>query len=234
MQSWNGSSSSVRRWLGLTAIAVIAVTGSVGDVGAETMEAPSTPTSFAELLAGFVGTTGFEARFEEEKYLALVAAPLRSSGRLYFTPPSTMLRRVEKPRRKDILVARDQVRISDDAGTQTIDLAGRAEVRPLVESMIWIFTGDLESLEATYRVDYQVLERVDGEQRRWVVRLIPLRPPLSQLVRELRVHGSGRTADLLELEETSGDRTVTRIVDVDRQRRSDSEDRRDPSGVPSP
>ena len=231
MQLWNDSSSNVMRWLGLTAIIVI-VCGS--DLRAETTDAPSTPTSFAELLAGFESTTGFEARFEEEKYLALLAVPLRSSGRLYFTPPSTLLRRVEKPRRMDILVARDQVRISDETETQTIDLAGRAEIRPLVESMIWIFTGDLEALEATYRVDYQVLDRVEGDEARWRFRLIPRRAPLSQLVAELRVSGRGKTADSLELEETTGDRTVTRIFDVDRQRRFDSAERRELFGVISP
>ena len=226
MRSRNESSSSVARLLGLAGLG-FALFGGAGELCADTNVARPPPASFGELLAGFKETTGIDARFEEEKYLALLAAPLRSSGRLYFAPPSSLLRRVEKPRPQDILVAENQVRISDESGVQIIDLDARRELRPLVESMIWIFTGDLESLERTYRVDYQVFEGTNGEGNRWQVRLIPKRVPLSQVVRELRVSGSGRVADTLELEETSGDRTLTRIIDVNTQRRFDAAERRE-------
>lgn len=224
MRFRNESSFSVTRWLGLTGL-VFAVLGVAPDLRAEMEEDPSPPASFGELLAGFKGTTGLEARFEEEKYLALLAAPLRSSGRLFFAPPSILLRRVEKPRPQDILVTRNQVRISDESGEQTIDLDVRREVRPLVESLIWIFTGDLESLEQTYRVDYRVLAGPDGEGKRWQVRLEPRQAPLSLLVSELRVSGSGRAADTLELIETSGDRTLTRLFDVNPHRQFDAAER---------
>lgn len=231
MRSRNESSfsvirSGIRKWLGPTGFVFVVLVGAA-DLRAETEEAASPPASFGELLARFKETTGLEARFEEEKYLALLAAPLRSSGRLFFAPPSTLLRRIEKPRPRDILVTENRVRISDESGEQTIDLDARGEVRPLVESMIWIFTGDLESLERTYRIDYQVLEGADGEGKRWQVRLIPRQAPLSQLVSELRVSGSGRAADTLELLETSGDRTLTRIIDVNMQRQFDAAERRE-------
>jgi hypothetical protein len=240
MRFWNDSSYNSWRWLGLTGL-VVAIFGAAADLRAETADSESAPASFAELLAGFKGTTGLEARFEEEKYLALLAVPLRSSGRLYFEPPSTLLRRVEEPRPQDILVADHHVRISDGEGVQTIDLASRAEVRPLVESMIWIFTGDLESLETTYRVDYQRFDPAVGEDKgqgdrngdaigageRWEVRLVPRDAPLSQLVSELRVSGRGREADTMELTETSGDRTLTRIIEPNPQRQFDSTERRE-------
>jgi hypothetical protein len=240
MRFWNDSSYNVWRWLGLTGL-VVAILGAAADLRAETVDTGSAPASFAELLAGFKGTTGLEARFEEEKYLALLAVPLRSSGRLYFEPPSTLLRRVEEPRPQDVLVANHHVRISDGEGVQTIDLASRAEVRPLVESMIWIFTGDLESLETTYRVDYQRFDPAVGEDKgqgdrngdaigageRWEVRLVPRDAPLSQLVSELRVSGRGREADTMELTETSGDRTLTRIIEPNPQRQFDSTERRE-------
>ena len=244
MRFWNDSSYNVWRCLGLAGL-MVAIFGATADLRAETVETESAPTSFAELLAGFNETTGLEARFEEEKYLALLAVPLRSSGRLYFEPPSTLLRRVEKPRPQDVLIADHHVRISDGdgRGVQTIDLASRAEVRPLIESMIWIFTGDLESLQRTYRIDYQRISPAVGEDEgqgdrngdgdaigageRWQVRLIPRNAPLSQLVSELRVSGRGREADTMELRETSGDRTLTRIIDPNPQRRFDSTERRE-------
>lgn len=246
MRFWNDSSYNLRQCLGLAGL-VVSIFGAAADLRAGTADTASAPASFAELLAGFKETTGLEARFEEEKYLALLAVPLRSSGRLYFEPPSTLLRRVEKPRPQDVLVADHHVRISDGEGVQTIDLASRAEVRPLVESMIWIFTGDLESLERTYRVDYQRFSPAVGEDEgqvdrngdgdtsgsgeRWQVRLVPRNAPLSQLVSELRVSGRGREADTMELKETSGDRTLTRIIDPNPRRRFDSTERREFFGL---
>lgn len=225
MRSWNDSSSSVARRVGLAALVVV-LAGTGGKLRAEPAEIDMAPASFAELLEGFARTTGLEARFEEEKSLALLAVPLRSRGRLYFAPPSTLLRRVEEPYPQDVLVVGDQVRISDDSGEKTIDLGARSEVRPLIESMLWIFTGNLEALERTYDVDYQVVESGEEKGRRWQARLLPKHEPLSRIVRELRVSGNGRIADTLELDETSGDRTLTRISDANPMRRFDAAERR--------
>ena len=223
------------------------------DPGEGTGDGGHNPASFGELLEGFAEMSGLEARFEEEKFLALLAAPLRSSGRMYFAPPSTLLRRVETPRRQDILIQADQVRISSgesgesngngqgpnvQGDVQRIDLAGRGGIRPLVESMIWIFTGDRASLERVYNVDYQQFIEADGggdkgpePSNRWQVRLTPKSAPLSGLIRELLVRGRGPGADTMELVETSGDRTVTHILDADPRREFSPAERLDLFGA---
>jgi hypothetical protein len=213
---------------------------------ADSGQAGSNPASFGELLEGFAQMSGLEARYEEEKFLSLLAVPLRSSGRLYFAPPASLLRRVEAPSRQDILIRANQIRISSGGSrgddnrlgpgsgaapapeVQTIDLAARGGIRPLVESMIWIFTGDRASLESVYDIDYQRFSSEVGEEAdqaeagdsssHWQVRLTPKAVPLSNLIRELRVRGRGFGADKMELVETSGDRTVTQILDADPRR----------------
>lgn len=191
------------------------------------------PPTLAALLAGFRTLPGFEARFEEEKTLALLAAPLSTRGRLYFDPPSTLLRRVEAPNPHDILIRDHVVRISTpkDVGSpesaaaeaagertvETIDLTHRDEVRPLVESMLWIFSGDLAQLESVYTIDYRVT--APAASGRWQLRLAPRAAPLSHLIRSLSISGRGHGADRLEVEEISGDRTTTRILEADSQRR---------------
>ena len=239
MRFSNASSSSVPRWLGLVGLGLL-VFGLAGSSPAEsaptprTRTTPSSPTSLAELLAAFAAMPGLEARFEEEKSMALLARPLRSRGRLYFAPPSTLLRRVEAPRAQDILIAQDRVEIIDESGRQTIDLATRSEVRPLVESMLWIFTGNLSALERVYVIDFQRLEDDATGVGRWQLRLVPRDAPLSQLVAELRVRGRGLAAETLELEETSGDRTVTRIFEADPTRRFDAGEAQALFGAASP
>jgi outer membrane lipoprotein-sorting protein len=211
-------------------VLVVALVAAVAPASAEPRSGDAgdgpAPADAAALLAGFGRTTGLEARFEEEKHLALLAAPLRSRGRLYFAPPATLLRRVETPHPQEVLVRGDRVRIVDDHGEQSFDLATRPGVRPLVQSMLWIFTGDRDALERTYRVDYEVLEASAEGGGRWQLELVPRGEPLSQIVESLCVRGAGRMPRSLELRETSGDRTVTRILEADPHRRFDAAERR--------
>jgi len=196
-------------------------------------ESSAAPQTLSALLAGFRTMPGFEARFEEQKTLALLAAPLTSRGRLFFEPPGTLLRRVETPNPHDILIRDHVVRIStprDPASptqgavaapgarsVETIDLAHRDDVRPLVESMLWVFSGDLAQLESIYAIDYQVL--APEASGRWQLRLVPRAAALSRLIREIAISGRGQGADLLEITETTGDRTTTRILESDPERR---------------
>lgn len=198
------------------------------DASAVEWESQPSPSSFEDLLAGFEQMPGFEARFEEEKTLALLVAPLRSSGRLYFAPPSMLLRRVEKPRASEILVTSEHVRISDDTNEQVIDLASRPEARPLVESMLWLFSGDQAAIERSYQVDYQVLDQG------WALRMLPKHAPLDRLITELRIRGVGRRVVSVELLEATGDRTLTRILDANPARRFGAEERSRLFGAPAP
>jgi hypothetical protein len=221
--------------LTLTLTLGLVVFGSlVGAVSASAApgQTPAPPTLEA-LLAGFRTMPGFEARFEEKKTLALLAVPLTSRGRLFFAPPGTLLRRVETPNPHDILIREHVVRIStprDPASqpegshgaseahvVETIDLAHRDDVRPLVESMLWIFSGDFAQLQSIYALDYRVLapEASGG----WQLRLVPRAAPLSRLIRELVISGRGLGADRLEILETTGDRTATRIFEANPDRR---------------
>lgn len=201
-------------------------------------EKASAPPTLAALLAGFRTLPGFEAQFEETKTLALLAAPLRSRGRLYFAPPATLLRRVEAPNPHDILIRDDIVRIATPGSpgsardVQTIDLARRADVRPLVESMLWIFSGDLAQLEAIYRIDYRVLTPASGG--RWQLGLTPRAAPLSNLVRSLSISGRGHAAESLEVVEAAGDRTTTRFFDANPERRFAAGEIEALFGIPAP
>lgn len=226
MRSRNASSSDRtgrRVRIGLAFVVLMVAIRAVA-IDANTPAVTPVALSLDALLSAFKQMQGLDARFEEEKTLALLAVPLRSSGRLYFAAPSSLLRRVEEPRPQDILLVEDRVRISDASSEQIIDLAGRPEVEPLVKSILWIFTGDRAALEAAYRIDYQASD--DAGDARWLIGLTPRKAPLSDLLRELRIAGRGLAADRLELIETSGDRTITSISEVNPERVFEPEERR--------
>ncbi len=184
-------------------------------------EAP--PADLGALLSGFRGMTGLEARFEEQKYVALLAAPLTSRGRIYFAPPQVLLKRIEWPELDEVLVTPVQVLRRRRGREEIIDLRSRDEVRPLVESMLWLFAGNRPALESAYRTEYRVLAPGAGGRYRLV--LTPKGAPLNQLIASMTIEGVGRSVASIEVRETSGDRTVTRIVEANPARTFTNDER---------
>lgn len=188
-------------WVGFFFIA------SPPDIGAE-----KSPGTFPELLAQFESMPGFEAEFEESKFLGLLAVPLLSEGRLFFSPPSSLLRRIKSPRTQSILVSANAIRLSEPGREETLDLRSRTEIRPLVESLIWLFSGNREALESIYHIEFSASETTpSAEPGSWQVEFVPRDEPLSLMIEVLRVSGRGHSAATVEIEEVGGDRTVTQI-----------------------
>jgi hypothetical protein len=177
------------------------------------------------LLASFAGMPGFEARFEENKTLSLLAVPLRSEGRLFYSPSQNaqrLLRRVESPNAQDILISDNAIRIREGGREEVIDLNARAEVRPLVESLLWIFSGDREALEAAFVVDFETSAVESAAPRTaeipWRLLLEPRNESLRALIDRLEISGSGLGADRITVFESGGDRSVMRVFEANRNR----------------
>lgn len=111
--------------------------------------------SAESLLREFSRMPGLEARFVEEKTLAMLAAPLESRGTLYYAPPGYMLRRIDEPRRSEVLVTPDRLVVTEGgAVVQQFDLNARSEVSTFVESFVWILAGDIEKLRSAYELRF--------------------------------------------------------------------------------
>ena len=178
------------------------------------------------LLTSFSGMPGFGARFEEDKTLSLLAVPLRSEGRLFYSPSGNsqrLLRRVDSPNAQDILISEDAIRIREAGREEIIDLNARAEVRPLVESLLWIFAGDRKALEAAFVVHFETnaseSAAPSAEGISWRLLLKPRNASLKALVDRLEISGRGLAADRISVFESAGDRSVMRVFDANPNRR---------------
>lgn len=177
--------------------------------------AQASPATLAELLGAFGRMPGLEVRFEETKHLRMLAAPLVQRGVIFFRPPGTLLKRVEGARAEDVLVTPTRVVRRQRGREDVIDLGSRPDVRPLVESMLWIFSGNRADLERAYRVTYTRSTDTFGYE----LALVPKGAPLNQLVASMSIRGLGFGVSEIEVRETSGNRTVTRIVSANPERR---------------
>ena len=177
------------------------------------------PADAAALLARFAQVEGLEARFREEKHLALLAAPLVSAGRLYYLRPGYLARVVEEPERATLTITPTELRQSGAEGVETIDLAQHDELRTFVTSLVRVFSGDRAALERSYALAYEA----DGPS--WKLVLTPKGPPLDEMLRALELEGRGAALSRIVVREPNGDRTVTTVEAADTSRRFSAEER---------
>jgi hypothetical protein len=199
-----------------------------GDAAAPSAAAPSgsaaSPPSVVDmgtLLRAFQGMPGLEAEFVEEKQIAMLARPLSSRGRLYFTHPGLMLRRVESPRPSEVVITPDSLRTKDENGEQTLDLRARPDIKPFIESLTWILGGDARALAAVYSLAFTP----EGAGKPWLLSLTPKAKPLNQLIAAIQITGKGLRVDTVEVREVGGDRAITRIVSANPARSFDAAER---------
>ena len=179
-----------------------------------------------DLLGAFSKMSGLEARFVEEKKMQILAVPLRSEGRLYFAPPGYLLRRIERPQPSKVLITPNELLVDDGVRKEVIDLGARRDVRSFVSSFVSLLAGDKAALEAAYAITLEPLPA-----RRWQMALRPKSPPLSTIIREVRVTGEGLAVDEIRVFDTNGDQTTTRMLEVNPARRFNASERKALFGI---
>ena len=196
---------------------------------------PDAPaTEMGELLERLGRMPGFSARYEEEKRIAFMSVPLRTSGEMFFVPPHLLLRRVDPPRASLLRIDEETVAFSDATGTQTLDLGANETARILAHTFSQVLAGDLPGLRETYTLTFTP-ERAGAEPPApWRLELSPRDEALAQAIRGVAVSGRGLRLDEMVVTETQGDVTTTRFQDVDPARRFAPEEVRSLERPPGP
>jgi outer membrane lipoprotein-sorting protein len=190
-----------------TALALVLVAGTVPSRAQEQQ-----PT-LEQLLGGFSSMRGLSARFTERKQIALLVAPLESSGEVHFAAPDRLLRKVSSPSPSTVLLDGNQLTMASNGRREQIDLSTQPVVAAFVDSFRQVLRGDRVALDRTYRVGFTTGERG------WRLTLRPKQGPLRRFLVSLEIRGSAREIRSMRLLERSGDVTVTEFSDVRADRR---------------
>jgi len=174
-----------------------------------------TPGDARALMSAMAELPGLEARFVETKKLALLKAPLRSTGVLYYTRPGYLVRIVEAPTFSKVRIGPDALKVSDAAGEQTFDLSARPDIKTFVESFVHVMAGNYDALAATYDLAFTPAA---GPGTPWTLLLTPKRPPLSNLVERLEVVGVDYRITTIAVLERRGDRTDIAVTEANPER----------------
>lgn len=152
-----------------------------------------------------------QARFVERKYMKVLKAPLESSGTLTYAAPDRLEKRTLKPKPELLAIAGDSLTIETREGK-------RHTLRLQDYPVLWAF---VESIRATLGGDQATLERfyateVEGGPARWQLYLVPRERSMRQVISQIRIGGGNARIELIEVQETKGDRSVMRIVEESR------------------
>lgn len=209
-------------------LALCLVASAVGLSSAQA-EAPSqrearvnASVDLASLMAAFRAMPGLEATYEEEKHLALLAAPLRSKGTMFYAPGGYLLRRVEGAGGASMVLTPRELRVVEAGKTQRFDLRARPDIAHFVQSFLWILSGD----EAALNEHFEITFEAQTADTPWRLSLTPKDRNMAHIVRQIQVRGEGLFVQEVRVEEQSGDATVTRITNANAERRFSDAERR--------
>jgi outer membrane lipoprotein-sorting protein len=198
----SGGRPSARLGAALFAAALVAASA----MGAE----PAAPGAWdlKRLMHELAQVKSARARFVESRQLAILSAPLESSGTLIYAAPGRLEKHTLAPRAESLVLDGDRLTLENKAQNQrrSFALQQYPEIWALVESMRSTLAGDLAALQRYYQVG------LDGSESQWRLTLKPVEPGMQKLVGEIRIGGSGNQVGSVEIIETGGDRSVMTIV----------------------
>jgi len=148
------------------------------------------------------------AKFVERKHLAILNAPLESSGTLIYIAPGRLEKHTLAPRRESLVLERDRLTLENMERNQrrTFTLQDQPVIWAFVESIRSTLAGDLATLSRFYEVS------LDGGAGAWLLTLKPVEPGMQGVVSEIRISGSRNWIGTIEIIETQGDRSLMTIT----------------------
>ena len=194
-------------------VAVVAVLAALlpaaTGVGAAAAEAPAA-WSIEHLMQNLRQVKSAKGKFVERKYMAMLNAPLDTSGTLVYTAPGRLEKVTLLPKPEMLVLDQNKLSIEykDRNQRRTLVLQDYPVIWALVESIRSTLAGDLPTLSRFYRPS------LAGSEDQWRLSLKPAEPKMQSVVREIHISGSGNQVRTVEIIEAEGDRSVMTITTI--------------------
>jgi hypothetical protein len=143
--------------------------------------------------------------FVEEKYLAVLDKPVRSSGELFYDAPDRLEKRTLKPKPETLVLQNGIVTADRGRRHYVLDLRQYPQIVPFIESIRATLAGDRAALERVFELTYA------GSFDSWTLTLVPRDAKLSRTIRQIDIAGEQDTIHRVEIHEADGDRSVMTI-----------------------
>ncbi|MHB8920446.1 MAG: LolA-related protein [Halothiobacillus sp.] len=145
------------------------------------------------------------ARFTEEKFIGVLDTPLLSEGKLTFRPPDYLKKHTTVPRDEVMIIQGTMLTYTRQGQTYTLNLAEHPEATAYANSMRGLLTGNAAILKQSYAL------KLSGDPAHWTLLLLPTDARIASLIKNISVTGAGDSVQMIEYDQTNGDRSVITI-----------------------
>ena len=186
-----------------------ALLGARGVAAAEAAR-PTEPPTLEALMARDGRPSGREARFREQKQLALLSEPIESRGTLYFVPPDRLCRETTEPTRSRLVIDGDRFALPRRGRRRrggSLREPDRARVRRQLHRAV--------QRRPRRRCASATSPRSPPPARRLErSRSGPAHRPLADFIERVTLEGAGARSSAWSWSRRGGDRTTTTFHDV--------------------
>ncbi len=147
--------------------------------------------------------------FAEEKQVALLKKPLRSSGVLLFDKALGIVRTTRSPKPAVAVLTKTSLRITKGKRVEVIPLDKSKDLRAFVLVFPTLLRGERAELERSFE-----LGLYGNAKEWWALRFVPRSEALRGYVKNVTVIGHGATLWGLDIVEASGDSTRTLLTEL--------------------
>jgi len=143
--------------------------------------------------------------FVEEKFVAVLDRPVKSTGELLYDAPDRLEKRTLTPKKEDLVLEHGTVTAQRGHRHYVLDLNQYPQIVPYIESIRATLAGDRAALERVFKLTF------DGHFDKWMLSLTPRDAALAKAVREIQLTGAQQGIQRVEIFEADGDRSVLTI-----------------------
>ena len=157
------------------------------------------------LLHSLAQVRSDHARFVEKKSIAMLDAPVQSSGELFYTAPDHLEKRTLQPKPESLILDHDSLVIERGRHKHQLRLQDYPELTAFIDSIRSTLAGDRSALERNYRLS------LEGTAEHWALQLLPVDKKIQAVVTRIRIAGVRDTVRSIDITQADGDSSLMLI-----------------------
>ena len=170
-----------------------------------------------QLMDNLAQVRSSHATFIEKKSIAMLTAPIESSGELIYHAPDHLEKRTVKPKPEVMVLDKDSLLIemgkqqnfpmkNDDRYQRYhIQLQDYPEIAVFIDSIRCTLAGDLNGLKNNYELS------LIGDKENWILSLTPSNEKMLAIVQRINITGQDDVMRSIKISQTDGDSSLMLI-----------------------
>lgn len=176
------------------------VSNSEKNTGNSSAKSANNTVLLAELSARSKAIQSLQGHFVQQKHIAVLPAPLNSTGKFAFEQGKGVDWETLTPVRNAVHLTPKGISFEDESGKAQHQAAQQAGVEVVAKIFMGVITGELDGLNNYFSMV------VSGSEKQWRLLLTPRSENLAAYIQTIELQGSEFT-EQLDIAETNGDKT---------------------------